>query len=71
MFIFRYIVYNFRGVCEDGDKSWYDKEVDMMVINLVKFDDKFKIFSGNMFLEYFIFIFYFFLDVFLDFIVRY
>lgn len=56
----RYIVYNFRGMCEDGDKSWYDKEVDMMVINLAKSDDKPKIFSGNVSLEYSTFILYFF-----------
>lgn len=64
-------MYNFRGVCEDGDKSWYDKEVDMMVINLAKSDDKPKIFSGNMSLEYSTFISYFFPDASSDFIARY
>lgn len=64
-------MYNFRGVCEDGDKSWYDKEVDMMVINLAKSDDKPKIFNGNMSSEYSSFISYFFPDASSDFIARY
>lgn len=64
----RYIVYNFRAVCEDGDKSWYDKEVDTMVINLAKSDDKPKIFSGNRSLDCSTFITYVFPAASLDFI---
>ncbi|XP_062591806.1 F-box/WD repeat-containing protein 5-like isoform X1 [Saccostrea cucullata] len=64
----RYVVYNLRRVCIDGDNSWYEKDVDTMVINLANIGEKPEVFEGNKSLEQSATIFYFFPSISSDFL---
>ena len=66
----RSITYNLRTIYEDGDRSWYDREVATMVINLANLEEKPEIFSGIRSLEQSSSLLYFFPNISPDYIVR-
>ena len=69
-FYCRSITYNLRTIYEDGDRSWYDREVATMVINLANLEEKPEIFSGIRSLEQSSSLLYFFPNISPDYIVR-